>query len=285
MLEFHLGISEKSYGNGLTPNEFCRSLPFYAEIVGEYYTNPDYFTKRDGLDNLLMIFTLEGLGEMNYMGQSCTLGKGSMVVIDCNKFQEYKTGNDGYWHFMFMHFSGAAIDAYKNILTSELTAVNMPDFEKTQKLFREFYEVSLGKNTGAYVKMSDIISRLLTDMVLSLASGDEKQNVLNRKEISELTAYIEENYEKDLHIEDFVRIARLSRYYLIHIFKKQTGLSPYQYLNMCRVNAAQKMLTSTDMTVEEISGKVGYSSPAVFIRHFKSFNKKTPLTYRKDALL
>ena len=62
-------------------------------------------------------------------------------------------------------------------------------------------------------------------------------------------------------------------------------MSPYQYLNMCRVNAAQKMLTSTDMSVEEIAVNVGYSSSAVFIRHFKSFNKKTPMAYRRDALL
>ena len=109
MLEYSLGISDKSCTNELTPNEFCRSLPFYAEIVGEFYTNPDYFTKRDGLDNLLLIFTLDGEGEMNYMGQSCILKKGSAVVINCNELQEYRTGNCGYWHFLFVHFSGAAI--------------------------------------------------------------------------------------------------------------------------------------------------------------------------------
>ena len=285
MLEYGLAISEKSYGNELTPNEFCRTLPFYAVTVGEYYTYPDYFTKRDGLDNLLMIFTLEGEGEMNYMGQSAVLEKGSAVVINCNNFQEYKTGKCGYWHFLFVHFSGAAIDAYKNILTSELTVVKLPDFENTQTLILELYKFSFEKNTGAYAKMSDIISKIVTDMVLTLARGNEKQNGFNRKEISELTAYIESKYDNDLHIEDFVRIARLSKYYLIHTFKKQTGMSPYQYLNMCRVNAAQKMLTSTDMSVEEIAVNVGYSSSAVFIRHFKSFNKKTPMAYRRDALL
>lgn len=285
MLEFILELSDESKGNSLTPNSFCRLLPFYAVTVGEYYTNPSYITKRDGLDNFLMIITLEGEGNMSYMGGSCVLEKGSAVVIDCNQYQEYSTGECGSWHFWFVHFSGAAVEAYKSILTRTLTPVNISDIEHITEKMRELYDASFENDTKAYIKISNIISSLLTDIVLSMAKNNEKESSLNRKEINELTAFISKNYEKDLHIEDFTELTRLSKYYLIHIFKKQTGMSPHQYLNMCRVNASQKLLTSTGMSVEEIALKVGYKSSAVFIRQFKAFNKITPHTYRNEALL
>ena len=76
----------------------------------------------------------------------------------------------------------------------------------------------------------------------------------------------------------------LSRHYLIHTFKKQIGISPYQYMHMCRINYSQTLLSETDMTISEIADKAGYNSTAVFIRHFKAFNKITPGKYRRVLL-
>lgn len=282
MLEFYADLAEGTRSNDLTLNAFMRSLPFYGVSCGEFFTGERYCTKREGLKNYLLLVTVDGLGRISQQGQTSYLEAGSAVVIDCDLYQEYGTVPDHSWHFYYLHFNALSVEGYRSALLQRLTAVSLRSPEKAWEQMEELYRLSFGADVETYVKISNIISDLLTEMVCSLADGSKKENRLNRSDISELTEYIRENCREELHIDDFMKVTKLSRHYLIHIFKEQIGMSPYQYLHMCRINRAQTLLTSTDMTVEQIAYHVGYNSPAVFIRHFKFFNKITPLTYRRE---
>lgn len=88
------------------------------------------------------------------------------------------------------------------------------------------------------------------------------------------------NFNKNLY--DIASEINYSYSHLNRIFKQETGISPSKYLKKQRMIYASKLLTETDMTLEDIAYQVGYSSCPHFIVAFKKEFQTSPYAYRKD---
>ncbi|MDD5972203.1 MAG: AraC family transcriptional regulator, partial [Spirochaetales bacterium] len=68
----------------------------------------------------------------------------------------------------------------------------------------------------------------------------------------------------------------ISEDYLTRIFKKDMGLSPWDYLNRYRVQLATEMLTQTGATINEVANATGFQDQAYFCRVFKKIKSVSP---------
>ncbi len=93
--------------------------------------------------------------------------------------------------------------------------------------------------------------------------------------------YLEENYFHSFQIADLAKQLHYSRSYFSTLFEKETGETPYGYLNTVRLTRAKEYLLQTNMSVEEIALSVGFSSLARFSSYFKVREGISPLAYRK----
>jgi len=59
-------------------------------------------------------------------------------------------------------------------------------------------------------------------------------------------------------------------------------MSPNQYLMKLRVAAAKKLLTSTELSFEEIQKKCGFNSVAHMTANLKKSTNKTPAEFREE---
>lgn len=98
-----------------------------------------------------------------------------------------------------------------------------------------------------------------------------------------LAAYVAEHYTSTLSREEISSALRVSPNYLSRVFRRDTGLTPWQYLNQYRIVQAQKLLLSTDLSVTEVAQRVGFNDPAYFVRVFHKESGRAPLQYRKSA--
>ena len=283
MLEYNLDLREGSYNYSPTLDEFPKLFPFTCADSGYFNAGNAYFTRRSDYDSYLLLLTVGGRGRMTVDGRTCLLEKDSAVLIDCKAGHEYASLPPDGWRFHYLHFNALSMAGYRSALLSELTPVRLRAPEYACELMRRLYELSHQPDALSYAEQSNAISGLLTEMFASPAQGEDAPLRFRRADISELARYIRENCAEPLHIEDFMRLANLSRHYLIRLFKYQTGLSPYKYLHMCRVNQAQILLRSTQFSVEKIACAVGYKDPVIFIRHFRAFNRLTPGEYRRES--
>ncbi|MDG4850740.1 helix-turn-helix domain-containing protein, partial [Peribacillus frigoritolerans] len=93
--------------------------------------------------------------------------------------------------------------------------------------------------------------------------------------------YIKGNFQRDLTLDEIASSVHLSPYYLIRIFKEKEGLSPIQYLIKIRLEEAKRLLTTSNLSIQEIASNVGYSNPNYFNIVFKKFTGYSPGKYRK----
>jgi len=77
-------------------------------------------------------------------------------------------------------------------------------------------------------------------------------------------------------IGDIAATLNLSPSRLRHLFKKQIGLSPSQYIKLLRLERAKSLLESSLLTVKEISARVGASDVSHFVRAYKAVYGHTP---------
>jgi len=93
--------------------------------------------------------------------------------------------------------------------------------------------------------------------------------------------YIDENFLKQLTLESVSDYVHLSVYYFSHMFKKEVGMTFVEYLTEKRINKAQQLLLTTDMSISDISREIGYWDSNYFGKVFKSITGTTPSQYRK----
>ena len=287
MLEYNMDLAPGSYSHPTTPDVFVQTLPFYVTDCGKFITGEHYYTKREGLSHYsyLLIVTESGYGRISWHGQKCILEPGSAVLIDCSTYQEYAPVPNCGWNFYFLHFHGHSMDGYKNMLLNELTPVRLRAPDAVYQSMEHLHHLIQENNVISYAVQSNAVSNLLTEMLCSLAAGQDNNSGFNRADIAGLAEYIKENCTKELHIDELSGLTHLSKNHLIRIFKKQIGMSPYQYMHLCRINRAQQLLRTTDLSVTQIAYMSGYHDPVVFIRHFTAFNHITPGKYRDVSIV
>ena len=87
--------------------------------------------------------------------------------------------------------------------------------------------------------------------------------------------------ERELPLEEIAAAAYLSPFHFARLFKKLTGTSPHAYLGNLRVARSQSLLAETDLSISEVSARVGYSSPSHFTKAFRQATGLTPRAFRK----
>lgn len=96
---------------------------------------------------------------------------------------------------------------------------------------------------------------------------------------------IETKFADDLSLDLLADKLNLSAAYLSVYIKEKTGTNFSEHLNAVRIRKAKEMLADTDLSVQEISLRIGYRNVTSFIRMFKKITGIPPGEYRKNKRL
>lgn len=95
--------------------------------------------------------------------------------------------------------------------------------------------------------------------------------------------YIDAHYKENISLDTLAEINHVSKYYMVHAFTEEYGISPINYMISCRIEEARQLLKTTDYSQAIISRMLGFSSPSYFSQVFRRTEKKSPTEYRKRS--
>ena len=96
--------------------------------------------------------------------------------------------------------------------------------------------------------------------------------------------YLEENYHRDLSLEEVASYAHLSPAYFSTFFRKHVGTTFTDYLAAVRIEKAKEILRETGVRVTDLARRVGYRNSRYFSQVFKRHTGCTPTEYVRIIL-
>lgn len=132
----------------------------------------------------------------------------------------------------------------------------------------------------AYKQYNDsLLTQLLILITRSImCNAADIQKYKSDKQIDEIIRYINTNLDKRLSIDSLAKKFFISRYYLMHRFKKYTGKTIYSYIQSKRLLSAVKQIRN-GMSIKEACYQNGFNDYSVFLKAFKKEFGTTPTKY------
>lgn len=117
------------------------------------------------------------------------------------------------------------------------------------------------------------------------ANSENKQTVVMtyQQELCErFITLVSENYKEKREIGYYADKLCVSNKYLSSLLKQETGLTALQWIEKYVVLYAKSCLSSTSMTVQQISDELFFPSQSVFGKYFKRVEGISPKQYRQS---
>lgn len=174
---------------------------------------------------------------------------------------------------------GCAIDkARKPVIETEALA------DMVSSTMRFIYKLSLKDKKDMMLRRQLAVSVLMTAERL-IAEHDRQNKFIfeqkNENIVRELTEYLDANYTENITLEKISDAMHISVSHISHLFKRETGLSPMQYVIHRRIGEAQSLLAETELPIKQIEEQLGFGSSCHLSAMFKKYVGLSPRAYRK----
>lgn len=159
-----------------------------------------------------------------------------------------------------------------------------------------FTEVILNIATELNTKKSGyelVIKSYLYQLVVTLTraygcvateSPTKRVNRRKMEELRDVMMFVEEHYGEQFNLNDISRIARMSPYHFCRTFKKITGQTFIEYVNLCRIRKGEEMIMNSSLSITQIAHRVGFNNINYFNRVFKKYRLCSPSQLRKQTV-
>ncbi|MGI6576928.1 MAG: helix-turn-helix transcriptional regulator [Eubacteriales bacterium] len=163
-----------------------------------------------------------------------------------------------------------------NILFEALENLFAGDSKALLEFERKKAELCSANTPSRFITSSDGIAQMIKRYT---KADNQGKNEISRK----ICKYIDENFSNpDLGIPLISDKFGLSASYISRIFKRSNNTTILVYINTRRIEAAKELLSTTNMSIKDIAGKVGYRTPYTLTKTIRKMEGVSPDFYRKN---
>ncbi|MDC7287556.1 response regulator [Blautia schinkii] len=149
----------------------------------------------------------------------------------------------------------------------------LPEYTSMQERF--YYAYLEARN------FQDIFKNIYLVIENYILGEKEKLNEQYGKVMKIAVSYMKENYMKPISQDEVAQAANVSSGYLSKLFKKELDIGFSEYLTQIRMDEAMHLLADTNLSIKDITQKVGYPNEKYFFKLFKKNTGIRPTDYRK----
>lgn len=168
--------------------------------------------------------------------------------------------NPTYYKIMNLNNNKSVILYYLNTLVREVEE-KQANYELACKSILTLFIIYISRNT---------------ESTLLIADNPEKLNI----ECVKIKNYIDSHYSENITLDILSNLSYVNKFHLVHLFTKQMGISPINYLINKRIEESKNLLTTTNYSIRDISTIVGFSNSSYFSQMFKKFTGDSPRIYK-----
>lgn len=128
-----------------------------------------------------------------------------------------------------------------------------------------------------------LCSSILPIISPNQTAGRRIETPFSKGVIDQCLKVIEANYLNDLTLADIAKQMHLSEKYFSRYFKRKTGYTFTQYIQMLKINHAKDLMLDTNIPIFRIAMDLKFSDAAYFTKVFYKHEGLTPKQYREQT--
>ena len=250
--------------------------------------------------NVEFLYGLKGSLYIKSMDKEYHLKEGDLILINPD-IVHYTIGEDDENQYICMRMLPLEIyNASKGIINKNhflpfvIPSNDYPTFFKSEhlsdsyvpNLLKEMLFEYENQNTGYELFLISGIYKLFVWILRYWQNNIGLLNIDMEKDDIEIyykiREFISENFYKDISVNEVAKYCNMSYSSFYKRFKEIMGYSFTDYITNIRISEAEKLLATTDIPINDISQKMGFSTPSYFVSQFKKKKNVTPKQYRKE---
>lgn len=126
-----------------------------------------------------------------------------------------------------------------------------------------------------YTSLSFLFEQLYQSYILNKRSSSNPEKL-----VEEIRRFIQDNFSRDININDIAEHFSITPAYLSRLFKKHSDVKPIEFLMDCRMKQACQYFLESSLSVREVAELCGYSNQYYFSKAFKQVTSYSPSEYR-----
>ena len=243
---------------------------------------PNWFNIQHSHDFCEILYVAGGAGEAILEGKKFRLAPGDLVVVNPGTLHEERSDAKAPLRLIFLAIRDFAVPGLPAGCLSQEKYRVLSCGEYRYKM--DIYLRELLQETSSQIEFYQEISQGLVSallvLVMRLIRINPEDEAALSQECQKIKEYLDQNFTSPITLDSLSETVYISKHYLSHLFKEQTGASPIKYLTSKRMEKACELLSETELPVSEVSKAVGYENPLYFSQVFKRIYGISPVKYR-----
>ena len=237
-----------------------------------------------------IVYVMEGTAECNHNGDSQLVEQGDFILFNSEDVHLVRPAGDGDCSLMCVNFSFEYIRMFcKSIDSMCFSVEEKPEIkEKINEVLKEISETSTENDYSELIRISlvnKLYYLLLSECVhYRRASGAANGTKRDFSYAKTAIAYINENFKREITLDEISGVVNLSPSYFSKYFKSVTQVSFSEYLANLRLENAINFMLTRNATVSAAAFENGFANVKSFITRCKTVYGCTPAQYKKKLL-
>ncbi|WP_248930984.1 AraC family transcriptional regulator [Paenibacillus hamazuiensis] len=206
---------------------------------------------------------------------------GELMFIPAGTMQSFSATEGTPYTMYWCHFNSniAFMQLLRWFGISHIVAVE--DAAELLHCFRQLIEHRGNDGPASSLKIQSALLAIVA-FFIERAIMEKRSDLpsVSIRKLLDTVNFIDANLYKEISVEELARIAHFHPNYLIRVFKRHLGMPPKRYIHERRLEKAEHLLASTDMTVNEVAHRTGFNDVSYFSASFKRKSGVSPSEFR-----
>ena len=237
-------------------------------------------------------------GHMGYNinGETVLLNSGDTLMVNSEQIHYSFSNQDDKCHYIIciLHpkLLCSSVSVEEKYVNPVISNSRLPYliFKSQNEVSKEVYDIAFNmlQNVNNHFKISKEYFNLWNIILENCIEDVEKEVDFHSNPsficMKKMITYCHNNYDKNIRLKDIADYAGVSNTYCNHLFHKYINCTPIEGLTRIRLEKAAGLLLDSELSINEIAEKTGFSGASYFSETFKRIYGKSPKKYQKDII-
>ena len=254
--------------------------PVWVSHAGVTYCDETYRMSREGSSTTVIEYVYSGTGTVQLEQNAYHPSAGDIYILPERSKHTYYADRKDPWTKIFVNLKGTAV----NGIIQAFGLHNKVVYHKCQDLcpiFEEIFEIV--KKDIPVEQVMEECAGLVMKLLIRLRKHDSQERDIP-DEVLATKRFIDNNYRRNLTMDDIAASVYRSNDYVKKRFKQYYGITPYGYYMDVKMTHSKYLLRRTNLPIKQIADRLGFKSDRYFSKRFREVTGMTASQYRKNEL-